>query len=291
MKKTKYVVITPARNEEDYIEKTLFSMINQTILPLLWVIVDDGSNDSTPDIIQKYLGKNPWIKMVRRNDRGFRKQGGGVMEAFYEGYFLVEKMDWDFIVKLDGDLSFTPDYFQLIFEGFKKDPGLGIAGGVVCNSDGAKPGVESDDPPFHVRGATKIYRKACWEEIGELVKAPGWDTLDEFKANMKGWETKTLMNIPILHHRPTGKADGDWKTWYKNGMANYISGYHPLFMAAKGAKRLFEKPYFIASIRLIWGYIDGHLKGVERIKDRELIAYVRNQQLRRLSFRESIWRK
>ena len=215
------MVITPVRNEEEHIEKTITSVVSQTIRPQRWVIVDDGSNDRTADIVGRWVIRHPWISLVLRKDRGHRKQGTGVIEAFYDGYVTLGDIDWDFIVKLDGDVSFVPDYFERAFQYFSVDPKLGIGGGLIHNSDGNKLWVEkSNDPRFHVRGATKIYRRACWEDIGELIRAPGWDTLDEVKANMKGWTTNTFMDLPIIHHRYTGQADGTWKNYVKNSLAN-----------------------------------------------------------------------
>jgi biofilm PGA synthesis N-glycosyltransferase PgaC len=290
MKNLNFVVITPARDEEDHIEKTLSSMVNQSILPRQWVIVDDGSSDRTTDIVEKYVDGHPWIKLVRREDRGARKQGGGVIEAFYEGFRSVEGLEWDFIVKLDADVSFDSDYFESCFKKFSDDPKLGVGGGLIYNSDGENRWVEKTmGPRFHVRGATKIYRKDCWVDIAPLTRAPGWDTVDEVKANMKGWSTYTFVDIPLVHHRYTGSADGAWKNAVKNGRANYISGYHVIFMIFKCAKRLFQSPFLIGSSGLMWGYISGYLYGKERITDSEFISYIRKQQIRRITFRKSIW--
>jgi len=288
---TKYVVITPVRNEEKHIEKAITSMIAQTVRPQRWVIVDDGSSDHTADIISRYLAKESWMKLIIREDRGERKQGGGVIEAFYDGCSLLKDTIWEYIVKLDGDISISPDYFEKAFQKFEKDPELGVGGGLIHNTDGQSIWPESTtDPEFHVRGATKIYRKKCWQDIGELIKAPGWDTLDEVKANMKGWRTYTFNDLPIIHHRPTGQVDGTWKNWVKNGLANYISGYHPLFMTLKCIKRLWQHPYIIGSAGLMWGYLSGYLMKVPRIQDQTLVNYLRKQQIQRITFRQSIWK-
>jgi hypothetical protein len=141
-----------------------------------------------------------------------------------------------------------------------------------------------------VRGATKIYKKECWNDIGKLLKSPGWDTLDEVKANMFGWETHSFQDLKIVHYRPTGTADGIWKNYVKNGLGGYISGYHPLFMIFKCIKRIFQKPYLIPSIGLIYGFISGYLNKVDQIDDKELIRYLRKQQLNRILFKKSIWK-
>ena len=285
----KYVVVSPIRDEAKYIEKTIFSMISQTVIPLEWIIVDDGSQDNTGDIIDAYADKYEWIKIIHRKDRGFRQSGGGVVEAFCAGYNILTYDDWDFIVKLDGDLSFGEDYFERCFQYFQNDPKLGISGGGIYNIIDGKTILE-EDPPFHVRGATKIYRKACWNNIGGLFKVPGWDTLDELKANMLGWKTKGYAEIEVIHLRPTGDAYGVWRDWAKNGLANYISGYHPLFMLIKCVKRMFQKPYILIAVGLFYGFVSGYIKKIPQIDDRALIRYIRKEQMNKLLLKPSIWK-
>src|ERR1700730_9837934 len=173
----RYVIITPARDEEAYIEKTIVSVVQQTIRPAQWIIVDDGSRDKTGAIIDSYAASYPWIKPLHRSNRGFRQAGGGVINTFYEGYEQIESSDWDFIVMLDADLSFAPDYFERCFAEFGKDPGLGIGGGGIFHQQDGGLQLESN-PKFHVRGATKIYKRECWQKLGGLLRAPGWDTVD-----------------------------------------------------------------------------------------------------------------
>ena len=178
MTSIKYVVITPARDEEKYLQKTIASMVAQTIIPLQWVIVNDGSKDRTLEFGEQASRSYPWIKIISRQNRGFRKAGGGVVETFYDGYALIKDLKYDFIVKLDGDLSFGPDYFEKCFNFFDTCPKIGIAGGEIFNFiDGQL--IKETSVRFHVRGATKIYKKDCWDAIGGLLHAPGWDTLDE----------------------------------------------------------------------------------------------------------------
>ncbi|MGW8160323.1 MAG: glycosyltransferase [Desulfoprunum sp.] len=288
-KNIKYVVVTPVRDEVEYLEKTIFSMVSQTIQPLQWWIVDDGSSDGTKEIIQKYAKSYDWINAVYRADRGYRKSGGGVIEAFYDAYNQITVKEFDFIVKLDGDLSFQEDYFEICFDYFLKDSALGIGGGTVYSSVNGKL-VTEKDPIFHVRGATKIYKEKCWEEIGGLIKAPGWDTLDEIKANMLGYKTRRFNDLKLIQHKPTGSADGIWRNWYKNGMANYITGYHPLFMLGKCSKRMFEKPYFIMSFALLSGFFGGYLGKIPQVADKKLIKYLRKEQMKKMFGMKTIWK-
>lgn len=286
-----YVVITPVRNEAAFIGRTIDSMVAQRHQPAQWVIVDDGSTDATAGLVEAAAQQHPWITLVCRPDRGYRQSGGGVVQAFYDGYRALHATDWAFLVKLDGDLSFAPDYFDRCFDHFAEQPSLGVAGGAVCVLDGDAIRIDSPgDPPFHVRGATKIYRRECWTAIEPLVQGPGWDTIDEVRANMRGWQTRTFPDTTLLQHRSTGVNDGTWGNWFKNGLANYITGYHPLFMFAKCARRLFARPRLIAGLALWAGFCSGYLRRQPHVADAESVRYLRKQQLRRLLFQPSIYR-
>jgi len=285
-----YIVISPVRNEEEYLRTTIQSLVSQTRRPALWIIVDDGSTDKTGEIIDTAASRHGWIRVVHRQDRGFRRAGGGVMEAFHDGLKLIESRPWQYLVKLDGDVTLEPDYFERCFAHFAAEPRLGIAGGLVCNQvNGTLRAESGGDPPFHVRGATKIYRYECWQAIGGLMPVTGWDTLDELKANMCGWSTRTLRDVKLVHHRPAGGAYGTWPNWVKNGYANYVAGYHPLFMVAKCAKRFFEKPYMIGALGLFTGFLSGYIKRAPQAGDPSLVRYFRRQQMQRLLGRPSLW--
>ncbi len=287
--KTRFVIVTPVRDEEAHLRATIQSVTRQTVVPVEWVIVDDGSTDGTWSILEESAREFPWIRPVQRSDRGFRKSGGGVVEAFNVGYSNLTFHDWDFIVKLDGDLTFEPNYFEKCFDYFERETHLGVGGGVIYNlqEDGTKK--LEGGPAFHVRGATKIYRRACWLGIGGFWAAPGWDTLDEVKANMLGWTTKSFPDLGLLHHRQTGAADGRWRNLVKNGAADYICGYHPLFMLAKCTWRLLQRPYLMGSIGLAYGFLTSSLKGVPQVDDAELIKYLRREQLAKLRGSRTVW--
>jgi poly-beta-1,6-N-acetyl-D-glucosamine synthase len=290
MKAPNYAVITPVRNEKGNFPKTIASLVGQTTRPARWIIVDDGSTDGTGQIADNAAKEHSWIQVVHRADRGFRKPGGGVMESFHEGFALLKDLPWDFLGKLDADLVFEPDYFQRCLQHFERNPKLGVGGGMICRSQEKELVVESKgDPAFHVRGATKIYRRKCWDAIGGLIKAPGWDTVDEVKANMLGWQTYTFKDLPVRQLKDTGSADGAWPNWVKNGRANYITGYHPLFMLAKCVKRIFSHPFAIGAGGLAWGFISGYLRREPRVNDADLIRYIRREQIRKLTMRDSIW--
>src|SRR5487761_1961335 len=180
MEAPRYIIITPVRNEEAHLRETIKSVAAQTIRPVRWIIVNDGSEDATGPIADEAAKMFDWIRVVHRPDRGFRRSGGGVVETFYDGYKLVADEAWDYLAKLDGDLSFAPDYFEKCFQMFEAEAKLGIGGGEISVPHAGALQVESKgDPAFHVRGATKIYRRDCWKEIGGLLRETGWDTYDE----------------------------------------------------------------------------------------------------------------
>lgn len=284
----RYVIVTPVRNEALYLEEHIASVADQTIMPVEWVIVNDGSTDSTASIISQWANRHAWIQARHRSDRGFRKAGAGVIEAFYEGYRALHTHDWQYLVKLDGDLVLSPDYFEKCIGEFMKDTRLGIGGGIVCDCRNISD-VSEHGPSFHVRGAVKMYSYECWNAIGGLITSPGWDTVDELKANFLGWRTKSFRELKVLHQRPTGAADGIWKNAVKNGLANYVTAYQPVFMILKCLKRVVKRPYGLEAIGLFYGFVSGYVKRIPQVDDRALIQYIRRQQLRHLFFLKSIW--
>lgn len=285
----RYVIVTAVRDEEKHIGAAIESVEAQTLQPAEWVIVNDGSTDQTGEIADRYAARLPWIQVLHRPDRGFRKAGGGVVEAFYQGYEALQTRDWDFIVKLDGDLSFGPEYFQKCFDHFRARPDLGIGGGEIYHELDGKLTLEAS-PRFHVRGATKIYRRACWEAIGRLWPAPGWDTIDEIKANMLGWKTRSFQDLHLTHHRLTGSAEGLLRDRAKYGLVCFTCGYHPLFVLARCLYRLVRKPYVIGSAAILFGFIRAYCTGAPRVEDKRVVRYVRSQQLRRLFGLTTVWR-
>ena len=285
----KYVVITPVRDEGNHIEATIECVLRQTVQPEEWIIVDDGSTDQTGTLVDRYAAQYPWIRVVHRANRGCRKSGGGVMEAFYDGYNSRQCDDWDFLVKLDGDLTFASDYFQSCFEHFTQEPRLGIGGGDIYHEVDGKLEVEAV-PKFHVRGATKIYRRACWEAIGGLFSGAGWDTIDEVKANMLGWDTYGFNELQLVHHRVTGSADGFLRDRVKYGSICFICGYHPLYVLARCLYRSVRKPYILGSLAILFGFLKSYFIRTPKVNDEQLVRYLRKQQLRRLCGMQTIWR-
>ena len=284
----RYVIISPVRDEESNIAQTLDSVVSQTWRPRQWIIVDDGSSDRTAEIVAQRVEQEPWITLVRRPDRGHRAAGSGVIEAFYDGYVQIAEADWEFLVKLDGDLTFDATYFESCLSRFAADRQLGVAGGVIYNDEGGRL-VQERHPSFHVRGATKIYRRETWDVIGGLIRYPGWDILDEVSANYHGYRSKSFTDLHLVQLRYTGGAAGQFRNWTKNGLSCYLVGYHPLFVLARAGLRWRRKPYLVASIGLLWGFWKPWVLRRERPVPDEIVSYVQDQQLRRLTGRPTIW--
>jgi glycosyltransferase involved in cell wall biosynthesis len=278
----KYIIITPVQNEEKYIRLTLESVTNQTVLPLQWVIVNDGSTDRTGEIVSQYANRFPWIKLVNRVAQGSRERGGHIIDIFYEGFRTITEQDYQYIAKLDGDLSFAPDYFEKLFDRFLQDPRLGIAGGECYFQDGKSWRIEKTRSD-HVRGATKVYRRECFEEIGGIPPVIGWDGIDEWRAQMKGWRTQGFEDLPVLHHRPVGYAEGKLKGYTLGGrIASYL-GYPLAFVIARAVYRsIVGRPPLIGGAAFLASYLRSQLKSEPRFDDPELLEYIRRVQMNRL---------
>ena len=276
-----YVIISPVRNEAAYIEKTIRSVAVQTVKPLEWIIVNDGSKDETANLIKKYMPECPWIRLVEKEDRGFTQVGKGVIEVFNRGYENISRNNWDFIVKLDCDLSFTEGYFEKLINEFAVDGVLGICGGTsFAVENGTR--VEEKMPIFHPCAAARIYSRKCFEEIGGLIEALGWDTIDLLRAQMRGWTTKRIPHLELSHYRRMSSRNGLWEGKLRTGRNFFITGYHPLFLVARSIYRLKEKPYLIESLGVMAGYLKAMLKGESLVVSMEERAFLRRQQMRRL---------
>ena len=282
----KYVIITPAHNEETYIRFTLDSVVAQTAKPEQWIIVNDGSTDATSKIIQEYADRLSWIKQVTLPVEGNREFGARIARVFNQGYKQIET-DYDFIVELDSDLSFGRDYFENLLQKFVQDPRLGIAGGGFYVPVGNLWRLEKC-PVDHVRGASKVYRKTCFNEIGGLPLVDGWDSIDEWRAQMKGWKTHSYNDLVVHHLRPTGATLGKWGAGIKAGEYAYFMGYPWLVILARSLYRaLSERPPLVMGTGLLWGYLKSWLARKPKFDDAEVVAYMRRKQLRRVKF---FWR-
>jgi glycosyltransferase involved in cell wall biosynthesis len=278
-----YVVVTPAFNEQEHIQETIASIARQLVRPSLWVIVDDGSSDRTWDIINSAAEAYPWIKGHRRQ-RKLSEQQDGLIEASEMAAFL-EGLDValssferpEFIVKLDADLKLSPDYFASLFEEFAANPKLGIAGGVIYEYRGDDL-VREKVSTAHVRGATKVYRRSCYENLHGLDAFFGWDVIDEMLARASGWDVRSFEHISLVHLRRTASRSGRFAGWARNGYMAYYIGMSPLRMLVRASFRLLFAGDIVQAAGLAAGYFANFLKRGHKLPNPELRKLVRRYQ-------------
>lgn len=278
-----YVVITPARNEAQFIELTLKSVVAQTIWPMKWVIVSDGSTDGTDEIVKKYAILHPWIELVRMPERQERDFAGKAY-AFNAGLARVKGLSHDVIVSLDGDISFDDDYFSFLLGKLSEDPQLGLVGTPFRENSG-----QVYDYRFvsieHVSGACQVFRRACFEAIGGYlpVKGGSIDHIAVISARMRGWGTRTFTEKVCLHHRGMGTAQrGTLTAKFKLGMKDYNVGNHPIWEFFRVGYQMTRPPCCLGGIALGAGFISSFLWRIDRPVPPELVSFHRREQIQRL---------
>lgn len=278
-----YVVITPARNEEAFLGRTLASMASQTRPPLKWVVVSDGSTDRTDAMVEEYARQHHWIELLRMPPRTERDFAGKV-GAFEAGRRQVTELPYDVIVSLDADLSFDPDYFVFLLGKLEADPQLGLVG-TPFREDGRIYDYRYSSTE-HVSGACQVFRRACYEQIGGYLPLPGGgiDSIAVLSARMHGWKTRTFTEKVIDHHRPMGAGHGGgvWARSYRLGQRAYRLGWHPLWQVFRSAYQMTRRPYAVAGAALFAGYFGLLLRGEPRTVGQDLIEFQRRDQMRRL---------
>jgi biofilm PGA synthesis N-glycosyltransferase PgaC len=278
----RYVVISPAKDEEARIEKTLQSVIAQTIRPARWVLVDDGSTDRTLEIMEQYARQHDWIRILRTERSAERKLGTAEIRAFAAGYETVKDLSFDFVVKLDTDLELPPDYFELLLSKFHADDRLGIASGIYLEKL-PQGWVPVPMPSYHASGASKMVRTRCFEEIGGFPLFPGWDTADEIKAQFRGWETRHFEDVKFHHLRIEGSAMGSIKTNALHGEVYYVCGGGLLFFLFKVAGRcLMGRPFLTAGLAMARGYFKAWTTAKPRLVDDREAKFYKNQLNQRI---------
>jgi glycosyltransferase involved in cell wall biosynthesis len=280
-----YVLISPCRDEAQYMRQTLDSVIDQSIQPAKWVIVDDGSTDQTPRILAEYQKKYDWIEVVTRSDRGRRSVGAGVIDAFYAGYDLINPEDYEYLCKLDLDLRLPRRYFEILCRRMTANPRIATCSG-KCYLEEENGGLISERHADDVSiGASKFYRVSCFKAIGGFERAIMWDGIDCHRCRMNGWIACNWdePDLRFIHLRPEGSSQ---KSIYagrmRHGYGQYFMGTGFLFIVASSIYRLNRKPYLLGSLAMIWGWLKAALEGAPRYEDPAFRKFLRHYQRRAL---------
>ena len=279
----KYVLITPARNEEAFIENTLASMVAQTLVPERWVIVDDGSTDRTGAIVQAYVERYPWIELVQRPQRQDRNFAGKA-HAFNAGLEQVRSFQFEVIGNLDADISFEHDYFEFLLSKFAEFPRLGVAGTAMreANYDAVTDSFYNDNDVF---GACQLFRRTCFEQVGGYtpIKWGGIDWVAVRTARLKGWQTRSFRDKLFYHHRPMGATEANtWKARFDYGRKDYFLGNHPFWQVFRVSFQMMKRPYVVGGLLLLSGYFYSFASRIQRPVAPELLRFHRREQLERL---------
>jgi biofilm PGA synthesis N-glycosyltransferase PgaC len=282
MPKRRYVLIAPCRDEAEHMRRTLDSVAAQTVSPALWVVVDDGSTDGTPLILEEYAAKLAYLRIVKRKDRGARSVGPGVIEAFYAGLETIRLEDFDFVCKLDLDLELPPRYFETLMERMEAEERLGTTSGKPYfhhPKSGELVGEVCGDEMSV--GMTKFYRVDCFREIGGFVREVMWDGIDCHRCRQIGWiaESVDLPELRFLHLRPMGSSQqGIWTGRLRSGYGQYYMGTAPLYLVASAVFRLAQHPVLYGSVAMIYGYARSMWRRLPRYGDAQFRRFLRRYQ-------------
>lgn len=280
----KIVIISPVRNEFNHFPKTIDSMLRQSLKPIQWIIVDDGSTDNTWELIKDLNKKYSWIFPLKKEDRGSRIVGPGVVESFYFGFEYIKDKNYEFICKMDGDIMFHHTYFSKLISYFDNDKYLGAASGKPFIRKG-KSLVEERTNNEMVCGQINFYKKKCFEEIGGFVKEVHWDAIAFHRARMSGWRTKSIndTNLNFIHLRVMGSSHKSIVhgrlRW---GKGQYFLGTHPLYLIFIALYRSVEYPFVIGGLCIIIGYCKAALKRMRRYEYLNFRKSLHAWQLERL---------
>ncbi len=278
-----YVLITPSRNEERFIEKTIRSVIAQTVPPAKWVIVNDGSTDATASIVAKFLPLYDWIELVNlpvHRDRSF----AGKVHAFNAGFERVRNLEYEVVGNIDSDTSFDPDYFDFLLTKFEEEPGLGVAG-TTFREERYSSATDSFEGQNHVAGGCQLFRRRCFKEIGGYIpnRAGGIDWIAVTTARMKGWTTRSFREKSFFHYRSLGTAERSLlASMFSYGEKDYYLGGHPLWELFRVMYRVTKKPYLVGGIALYSGYLSAFVRRMKRPVSDELMRFHRREQMDKL---------
>ena len=279
-----YVLITPCRDEAQYARRSLDSVVNQTITPTLWLIVDDGSTDETPQILAEYAAAHPWIQVLRREDRGKRAVGPGVVDAFYAGFDTINTDEFTYSCKFDLDLDIPPRYFEILIERMEAEPRLGTCSGKPYFEAKASGTLVSERCGDEMSvGMTKFYRNTCFADIGGFVREVMWDGIDCHRCRMQGWIACSWddPDLRFVHLRPMGSSQkGIWTGRMRHGFGKYFMGPGWLYMFVSSVYRFRVPPYVLGGMAMFWGYARSALKRLPRYPDLKFRRFLRSYQWR-----------
>lgn len=284
MAKNDYVLITSAYNEEEYIGRTIEAVIGQTIKPLKWLIISDGSTDSTDSVVNRYANCYDFIEFIRREKTDNAAIFISKVLAIQAGYTLLKSKLYRFIGILDADITFSPNYYENIISLFYKNPMLGIAGGFIHEIQFGQFRSRQTNSKESVAGAIQLFRRECYESIGghHPARFGGEDWICEIMARMNGWRVQAFPEIVVYHHKPSSSRRGTLSESLRGGRMDYAVGTHPSFEIVKCLRRISQQPYVIASLLRFIGFIEAYLTGEERIVAKDVIAFLRAEQWHRL---------
>jgi glycosyltransferase involved in cell wall biosynthesis len=275
-----YYIVIPAHNEEAFIALTLDSLISQTILPKKLVIVNDNSTDKTAEIVTAYAKAFPFISLVNKTSSAIHLPGSKVIQAFHKGFETLDEA-YDVIVKLDADLILPNNYFETILTIFANDASIGMAGGFAYIEKNGAWILENLTDKDHIRGAFKAYRKACFQQIGNLKPAMGWDTVDELLSKFYGWKVVTDASLIVKHLKPTG-ANYNKTARYKQGEAFYTLGYGFLITSIASAKLAMMKKQPLLFLDYINGFWKAKAAKTPLLVTPEQAKFVRKYRLKKM---------
>lgn len=284
------LLITPVRNEAAHLERTVRAVAAQTRTPDLWLVVDDGSDDGTPELLERLAAEIPFLELCRAPRRRERPDDDGLALAaeaiaFNAALETVELRDFTHVGKLDADVELPPGYFERLLARFEAEPELGVAGGVLLER-GARGWEPTKIPAYHVRGALKLYSRECFEAIGGIEERLGWDTIDETYARMRGYSTRSLPELTARHHRPVGTRGGALRGRARHGRCAYILRYDAWWVILRSFKVALQRPYVLSGIAFLYGYFQAMAKGQPKVEDDGYRRFVRGE-LRARAFRGS----
>ncbi|HEY2199323.1 MAG TPA: glycosyltransferase family A protein [Mycobacterium sp.] len=278
--------MTAARNERDFIQQTLDSVVAQTVTPQMWVIVSDNSVDGTDDVVRSFAAKHPFIRLCRNDEQTVRGTAAKV-NAINMGLKALAETDYAYIGNLDADVSFRENYFETLIERFESDRGLGVIGGRIFQMDTRGRPIETKASIESVAGATQFFRRQCFDQIGGYrpIDRPGGmeDGIAEITARYHGWKTRSYGDLQVVHHREVGTVGRSvYKNRFNSGETEYVVGFGFAYHFLRALSRLFEKPYAIGTVLVMAGYLWALISRQTKVLPDELIRFIRREQMTRL---------